>query len=299
MSSSFDQPENSEPQPENSEPRLENSEPQFENSEKMSIDKSSFKKIIVGIVIAIAVASFFAGILLGSSSAEMNSNYVTKTEMQNMVNLLEKKLDIVQAPTAQPSQAQVQPSQPSLLQVSIDDDPVKGDPDAPITIIEFSDFQCPFCSRWYDQTLSQLEEGHIDTGKAKLVYRDLPLDSLHTNARPAHIAAECADEQDQFWDYHDILFDNQSQWNRLSSDDLSAKLIEFADTLELNTASFESCLSSQEIADEVNADVLDARKLGATGTPTFFIGNEKDGFVKLVGAQPYASFENMIDSQLG
>jgi protein-disulfide isomerase len=292
MSSSFDQPENSEP-------RFENSEPQSENPEKMSINKSSFKKIIVGIVIAIAAASFFAGTLLGSSSAEMNSNYLTKSDMQNMINFLDKKLDTVQAPTAQPSQAQVQPSQPSLFQVSLDDDPVKGDPDAPITIIEFSDFQCPFCSRWYDQTLSQLEENYIDTGKAKLVYRDLPLDSIHPNAKTTHIAAECADEQDQFWDYHDMLFENQSQWNRLSSDDLSTKLIEFADTLELNTVSFESCLSSQEIADEVNADILDARELGATGTPTFFIGNEKDGFVKLVGAQPYASFENMIDSQLG
>jgi protein-disulfide isomerase len=292
MSSSFDQPENSESQPKISESRLE-------NSEKMSIDKSSFKKIIVGIVISIAAASFFAGILLGSSSSEINSNYVTKSEMQTIVNLLDKKLDTGQPLTAQPSQAQAQPSPPSLLQVSIDDDPVKGDPDAPITIIEFSDFQCPFCLRWYDQTLSDLEENYIDTGKAKLVFRDLPLDSLHANARPVHIAAECADEQDQFWDYHDVLFETQSQWNRLSSDDLSAKLIEFADTLELNTASFESCLSSQEVADEVNADLLDARKLGATGTPTFFIGNEKDGFVKLVGAQPYASFENMIDSQLG
>jgi len=303
MSSSIEQPEKSEPQPENSKPQPENSKPQPENSkpqpeksDEITIHKSSFYKIIVGVVIAIATATFFAGIFLGSSSAEINSNYVTKSEMQNMVALLEQKMNIV---TTLKSTAQVQPSVPSIIQVSLDDDPVKGDPDAPITIIEFSDFQCPFCLRFYTQTLGDLQENYIDTGKVKLVYRDLPLDSLHPNARPAHIAAECADEQNAFWDYHDILFESQSEWSRLSSEDLSAKLNEYATILELDAPSFGSCLSSQEIADEVNADSLDARKLGASGTPTFFIGNDEVGFVKIVGAQPYSVFKNTIDSQLG
>ena len=265
------------------------------DSEKITISKSSFNKIVVGIIIAIAAATFFAGFVLGSSFDDSNSNYMTKSDMNNMITSLEEKIDNVQSPTVQPSQVQVQPSIPSLFKVSLDDDPVKGDPDAPITIVEFSDFQCPFCSRWYDQTLSSIEETYIDTGKVKLVYRDLPLSSIHPNARSAHIAAECADEQNKFWDYHDVLFENQSEWNRLSSNDLSAKLKEYAMTLELNTSNFESCLSSQEIADEVDADTSDAKSLGATGTPTFFIGNEKDGFVKLVGAQPFTSFKSTID----
>ena len=283
MSESFDQ--------------VKNLESQSNNLESITISKSSYNKIIVGVVIAIAVSTFFAGILLGSSFNDTESEYLTKSDMENIITALEKKSDNVQPPTAQPTQAQ--PSAPSLFQVSLDDDPVKGDPEASITIVEFSDFQCPFCSRWYDQTLSSLEENYIDTGKVKLVYRDLPLTSIHPNAMPAHIAAECANEQNKFWDYHNILFESQSEWNRLSSTDLSAKLSEYATIVGIETKSFESCLTSQEMADEVDADSADARRLGATGTPTFFVGNEKDGFTKLVGAQPYSSFKTTIDELLG
>jgi len=164
--------------------------------------------------------------------------------------------------------------------------------------VEFSDFQCPFCSRFFQQTLSQLEENYINTGKVKFVYRDLPLDSLHPNARPTHIAAECADEQGKFWEYHDILFLNQAKWKDLSSEDLENSLKKYAQVLGLDVPSFETCLSSDEIADEVNRDALEARSYGTSGTPTFFIGTEKDGFIKLVGAQPYSSFQRVIDSNL-
>jgi protein-disulfide isomerase len=234
-----------------------NSESQTSSSEKISINKSSFTKIIVGVVIAIAIATFFAGFVLGSSSDTVNSDYMTKSDMEDLVATLEKKIDNMPAPTQ--AQERVSPSAPSVIQVSLDDDP------------------------------------YIDTGKVKFVYRDLPLESIHPNAKPTHIAAECADEQGKFWDYHDILFENQTEWSRLSPDDLSSKLNDYATTLELNTVMFESCLSSQKIADEVDADISDARKYGATGTPTFFIGNEKDGFVKLAGAQPFTSFKSTID----
>jgi protein-disulfide isomerase len=266
---------------------------EIEDSEKIAINKSSFTKIIVGIMIAISAATFFAGFVLGSSSDTVNSDYMTKSDMESLVATLEKKIDNMPAPTQ--AQERVSPSAPSVIQVSLDDDPFKGDPNAPITIVEFSDFQCPFCSRFVDQTLSSLVETYIDTGKVKFVYRDLPLESIHPNAKPTHIAAECADEQGKFWDYHDILFENQAEWSRLSPDDLLSKLNDYATKLELNTVMFESCLSSQKIADEVDADIFDARKYGATGTPTFFIGNEKDGFVKLTGAQPFTSFKSTID----
>ena len=122
---------------------------------------------------------------------------------------------------------------------------------------------------------------------------------MHPNARPAHIAAECADEQGKFWEYHDVLFEKQSEWQCLSPSDLQTTLVQYADDFGLQTASFEACLSSPEMADEVNADFLQAAQFGATGTPTFFIGNEKNGFIKLVGAQPYAAFQAAIDAQLG
>ena len=201
---------------------------------------------------------------------------------------------VVPQPIQQPSV----PSAPQIFKISLDDDPMKGDPNAPITIVEFSDFQCPFCSRFFTQTLPQLEETYIDTGIAKLVYRDLPLDSLHPNARPASIASECADEQGKFWDYHDVLFSKQAEWGRQSSVVVSETFQTYASDLGLEAASFETCLSSTEMVDEVNNDYLDATSYGASGTPTFFVGTEKDGFIKLVGAQPFNAFKLNIDRLL-
>lgn len=272
-----------------------NNESQLSNNDaenKITIKKSSYNNMLKGMIVAIAIATFLGGYAvgtLGNSSDSMSAD-----EIKEIISAMEAK-----APAPQPTQAPVQPTQPSLVKVSLDDDPFKGNPNAPVTIIEFSDFQCPFCSRFFEQTLPSLQENYIDTGKVKLVYRDLPLDNLHPNARPAHIAAECADEQGKFWEYHDMLFGNQAQWNKLSSSDLSSQLNQYATTLGLNSASFDSCLSSKEIADEVQSDYLAASQYGATGTPTFFIGNEKDGFIRMVGAQPYASFQAAIDAQLG
>jgi len=156
-----------------------------------------------------------------------------------------------------------------------------------------------FCSRFSAQVLPDIEENYIDTGKVKLVYKDFPLNRIHPNARMAHIAAECADEQGKFWEYHDILFEQQSQWNRLSSSKLDTKLINFAGDLGMQSTDFQACMKSPEIAKEVNADSLQARSSGASGTPTFFIGNEKNGFAMLVGAQPFSVFERMIEDKLG
>jgi len=262
---------------------------------KITIKKSTFNNMLKGIVAAIAIAAFLGGYAIGSMGD--NSNSLSVDEIKEIISEIEAK-----APAPVPLPAQV-PTQPSTLieifQVSLDDDPVKGDPDAPITIIEFSDFQCPFCSRFFTQTLPAIQENYIDTGIVKLVYRDFPIDSLHPNARPAHIAAECADEQGKFWEYHDVLFENQGQWNRLSSSDLNSQLNQYATSMGLNSESFDSCLSSQSMADEVNADYLQASQYGATGTPTFFIGNEKNGFIKLVGAQPFTAFQSAIEYQLG
>jgi len=261
-------------------------------SENITIKKSTYSGLIIGVIVAVGVVAFLGGLFISNSDS---GDYITKSDMEEILSKLESKLDNVQAPTT--TQQQAPP--PSIISVSLDDDPVKGNPDASVVIVEFSDFQCPFCSRFYHQTLPLIQENYIDTGKVKLVYRDLPLDSLHPNARPAHIASECADEQGMFWQYHDILFENQAQWNRLGPTDLNSALIQYAHSLGLNSTSFESCLGSQTIADEVNADYLQGISYGATGTPTFFIGNEDDGFIKLVGAQPYAVFQQVIDSQLG
>ncbi len=264
------------------------------NEDKIIIKKSTYNNLLKGMVAAMIIATFFGGYTIGTMDNNSNSS-VTAEELEEIISEMEiKTTQSSQVPTQQPT-----PRGTQLYKISIDDDPVKGDPNAPVTIIEFSDFQCPFCSRFYSQTLPLLEENYIDTGKIKLVFKDLPLDNLHPNARTTHIAAECANEQGKFWEYHDILFEKQSQWQNLSPSNLDTTITNFAAGLGMQSTAFQACMKSQEIADEVNDDTLDAASYGATGTPTFFIGNEEDGFIKLVGAQPFSAFQRVIDEQLG
>jgi len=260
-----------------------------ENESKVTIKKSTYNKMLVAIVAVVAIAAFFGGYSIGS----FDDSGLTGEQLKEILS------EIKTAPTPQPIQQSPQPSAPQIFTISIDDEPVKGNPDAPVTVVEFSDFQCPFCSRFFEQTLPLIEKNYIDTGKIKFVYKDLPLDNLHPNARSAHIAAECADEEGKFWEYHDVLFQKQAVWQRLASSDLDITLSQFAVDLGMQAASFESCMESQDIADEVNQDTLEAARYGTTGTPTFFIGTEKDGFIKMVGAQPFAAFQRAIDEQLG
>ena len=267
--------------------------PQQDESQTITIKKSTYSNLLKGAVFAIAIAAFFGGYLAGNLD---DSNQITSEELKAVISEIQKQQVASSAP--QPTAQQAAPQAPQIFKVSIDDDPIKGDSDAPVTIVEFSDFQCPFCGRFYQQTLPAILEDYVDTGKVKFVYRDLPLNSIHPNAMSAHIAAECADEQGEFWEYHDVLFEKQQQWQRLPESELRTTFVEYAADAEINTDNFESCLSSQEIADEVNKDMQEARQLGITGTPSFFIGNDKDGYTKLTGAQPYESFKIEIDKLL-
>lgn len=210
---------------------------------------------------------------------------ISLVNLYGLVNLYKVGVGAPAAPSApaQGTQPSAQPSEP--VEVSMDDDPVKGDPDAPITIIEFSDFECPFCGRFYTGALPQIIENYIDTGKAKLVYRDYPL-SFHPNANKAAEAAECADEQGKFWEMHDKIFENQGS---LSTANFKA----WAADLGLDTDAFNSCLDNGDMADEVAKDLSDGQAAGVSGTPTFFVNG-----VKLVGAQPYANFKQVIDAEL-
>ena len=276
---------------------MSESKPTNENTERITIKKSTFNIFIVGIIIAVAAATFVAGFLLGSSTPLTNSDYITKSDFEDTVGKLASKLDNIQIPT--PTGQPTAPSIPSIIKVSVDDDPFKGNQNAPVTIVEFSDFQCPFCKKSFDQTEQQLLTEYVDSGKAKFVYRDLPLESLHPNARSAALAAECADEQGTFWDFHDKLFNGQSEWSNQGADDVAATFVSYANDLKMDSKKFEACYISAKYSSEVAKDAADAAKYGVTGTPTFFIGNEKDGFVKLVGAHPLSALQAEIDRQLG
>ena len=171
----------------------------------------------------------------------------------------------------------------------IDDDPVLGDENAPLTIVEFSDFQCPFCGAFRSQTFDQIKSQYIDTGKVRFVYRDFPLTSIHPNAQKAAEAAECADDQDKFWEYHDKIFDGQSVWASLGV----SVFKQYAQELGLDSKKFNDCLDSGKYTNEVNKDAQDAQNAGGRGTPFFIVGN-----TPVSGAQPFANFQVIIEAQL-
>ena len=180
--------------------------------------------------------------------------------------------------------------------VRIADEPVKGNGGAKVALIEFSDYQCPFCARYNADTRSQIEDDYVDTGKVKYVFRDLPL-PFHKQAFKAAEAAHCAGEQGKFWEMHDLLFRNQTA---LGPEQLPG----YARTLGLSESDFASCLDRGGFAADIKRDIADAGTVGISGTPTFLIGivQPGDGRVrvvkKLVGAKPYEEFKSALDGVL-
>jgi protein-disulfide isomerase len=172
---------------------------------------------------------------------------------------------------------------PPRTEVAYDPARVRGNPQAPITIVEFSDFQCPFCQR-ADGTVKELLSKY--KGRVKLAYRDFPLSQIHSRAQEAAEASRCAAEQGKFWEYHDLLF---SQFGKLDR----PTLVEHARSLKLDAKSFEDCLSSGKHSSEVERDQQEGTEAGVNGTPAFFING-----VFLSGAQPAAAFEKIIDEEL-
>lgn len=181
----------------------------------------------------------------------------------------------------QPQQAPVQPTPvPSRLEnVSVDDDPGIGSPDAAVTIVEFSDFRCGFCRRFHDETYQRILEDYGD--QIYFVYRDFPVVGGQASAE----AATCAYEQDVFWEFHDALF-------TASIGQTKAEFLALGEEVGVDVEEFDNCLEEGR-SDEVANDLADGRAYGVTGTPTFFING-----VRLVGAQPYAAFQAIIDQEL-
>jgi protein-disulfide isomerase len=219
------------------------------------------------------------------------------------VKMLEKgALAGIQNPTNDQAPAAAQPKQPTKGVATIDDDPILGDKNAPITIIEFSDYECPFCKRHFTDTFPQLVKNYIDTGKAKLVFRDFPLSFHNPLATKEAVAANCAKEQGgdkKYFEFHGEIFKRTTS-NGNGLDD--AKIKSIASDLGLNLNSFTTCLSNTAMEDEVKNDTADGSAAGASGTPTFLIGKStSDGKIDgdlLVGAQPFAAFQAVIDPLL-
>jgi protein-disulfide isomerase len=164
--------------------------------------------------------------------------------------------------------------------------PSLGSPSAPVTIVEFSDFQCGFCKRFWAETLRKLKEAYINTGEARFVYRHFAI--LGKHSEQAALASECAAEQGKFWEYHDQLFKNQGGLAFTE-----AKLKQCVRDIGLNAGAFGTCLGTGKHNAKVERETAAGANLGGRGTP-FFIVNQRP----LVGAQPYSVFQKMIDEEL-
>jgi len=167
--------------------------------------------------------------------------------------------------------------------VSSDGFPSIGPEDAPIVIVEFSDYQCPFCRRWHEEVYASLLNSY--PGKIRLVYRHLPLTSIHPDAFPAAEAAMCAGEQNAYWPFHEKLFSDDALGSSVYS--------QYAEDLDLNLATFETCIAERKYQEAVQTDLDFAVNLGVRSTPTFFING-----LAIVGAQPLDIFKQVIDKEL-
>jgi len=249
---------------------------------QITVSKSTYSRLIVAIISVSIVSAFLGGYVIGGETAEPKEIIIRET---------------IQNPqTKQATQEQFGPQ--IIRNISLDDDPMRGNPDASITIIEFSDFQCPFCAKFHKETLPLLEKNYISTGKVNFVYRDFPITSIHPNAVPAALASECADDQGKFWEIHDMIFENQRIWQGLQPSQSTNLFKEYAVEIGLNVDEFNSCVDSGKYLNEIQNDLNDGRVYGVTGTPGFFVGNAEIGFTKLIGAQPFSSFQRVIDGQL-
>ncbi|HSM59014.1 MAG TPA: thioredoxin domain-containing protein [Candidatus Sulfomarinibacteraceae bacterium] len=186
--------------------------------------------------------------------------------------------------------AQEPAAAPTPAAISNDIAAAKGDPSAPVTFVEFTDYQCPYCARYVEQTLPNLLETFVESGDVYYVMKDFPLDHIHEEARAAAAAARCAGEQDAYWEMHDLLFARQPLWAEKGDEESAAVFGEMAAELALDEDAFEACLDSGRFDGAIESNVSEGRALGVSGTPAFFI----DGY-PVVGAQPFELFAYAIE----
>jgi protein-disulfide isomerase len=187
-------------------------------------------------------------------------------------------------------QAQATQTPRPIVDVPIGDAPTKGEADAPVTIVEYSDYQCPYCARYVMETMPRIMSEYVATGQVRYAYKDFPLE-FHTQAQLAAQAARCAGEQGAYWEIHDQLFASQESWS--GNDNAATVFAGWATDLGLDETDFTECLESERYAAEVKADLQEGAGFGVSGTPAFFVNGQ---FIS--GAQPYEVFQAAIEAAL-
>jgi protein-disulfide isomerase len=233
-------------------------------------------------VVVAFVLGMGAGYLIWARPQEARAIAVEKTVVAQ--NQAARGNDAAQVDT-QGEQAQVEvPKEVKRYDVPVEDSPVFGSDKAPITIIEFSDYECPYCKSWQNDVLPQIKAKYGD--KVRLVYRNFPLYSIHPNAEGAAEAAMCAGEQEKYWEFHDLLFSGQKGLG-------AQTYTSYAQALGLNADTFKKCVEERRYQKDVKADYDFASQIGVRSTPTFFING-----LAVVGAQPFDVFQQIIDLEI-
>jgi len=211
---------------------------------------------------------------------------ITRQQADEIINELRQIRQLLEKQGTKPAG----PQEPTHATLNLTGAEMMGSKDAPITMVEFTDYQCPFCRQFNTVVFSELKKNFIDTGKVRFYSRDLPLDALHPNATRAAQAARCAGDQGQFWAMRNIMGSNP---DKLDMDHISG----FAADLKLDSLAFHNCMQSEKYKTAVQNDAAEAIRIGAQATPTFVIGKSTpegvDGDL-VVGALPYANFEQKI-----
>ncbi len=248
---------------------------------------------------AIAGAFLISAIILSAAIIYAVGN-LNGSLQQVQKGISEVKVALANAPvaTAAPPRAQAtatplptQPPAPAPTgKISLDTGAAEGSEDAKFVIAEYSDFQCPFCQRFFSQTYGQLKENYVDNGKVRFIYKHFPLDGLHPQARPAARASECAKDQGKFFEYHDKLFAGGAL------DDASLK--QYAKDVGLDVAKFDACYAKGTEKDAIiDAQMAEGAQNGIRGTPGFLITDDTGKVLQLVsGAQPYANFQAALSA---
>jgi len=257
----------------------------------------------------LAVATVVIAVLAAQSAGAQGRPATTSTE-KTEIEQLKEQLDLLREEQLrmrrdleqikallkrQTSTAQGDPYRGKT--VSIEGGSFKGQKDAKLTLVEFSDFQCPHCARYARETLPRLEEEYINNGRIQYVFRDLPLERIHNAAFRAAEAADCAGEQGQFWAMHDALFANRANLGEEKFGDL-------AQQLNLNSESFEACMQERKFKAQVESDIREAEQLSISGTPTFLIGLSRPGNDQITvirsfrGAVRYEQLKQALDAVL-
>lgn len=204
-----------------------------------------------------------------------------------------RPIDLTPAPG--PTAAPIENLESNRLSTTLSNAARKGKAGAQVVLIEFSDYECPFCGRYARDTFEQIDKEFVENGKVQYVFRNFPLEDIHPAASKAGQAAECAGAQERYWEMHGRLFASQAELK-------DAVWLREARTLQLNIPSFERCMGGTMLS-KVKTDIEEGKRLGVQATPTFFLGQaQNDGTVRLLsrvrGAHPYAVFRDALNQAL-